>query len=63
MHTYYRQNAEHTSRFPKGENLKMILLDDVVCNGNEANIDSCTHGDIGYHDCHHYEDVGVICSK
>lgn len=63
MHTNYRQNAEHTTRFPDGEKTQMIFLDSVVCNGNEANIYSCAHDDIGNHNCGHSEDVGVICSK
>lgn len=63
VYTYYRQNAEHTRSFPDGEKTQMILLDSVVCNGNEADIYSCSHEDIGVHDCSHGEDVGVICSK
>lgn len=55
------QNAEHTRSFPDGEKTQMILLDSVVCNGNEADIYSCSHEDIGVHDCSHGEDVGVIC--
>lgn len=49
--------------FHWGDKSKMILLDDVQCNGNEENIYSCTHLGLGIHDCHHDEDIGVICSK
>lgn len=49
--------------FPKGDKSLMILLDNVVCNGNEGNINSCSHDGVGIHDCVHGEDVGVICSK
>ena len=37
-----------------------IYLDDMRCNGNEANILDCPH-DPNTHDCRHYEDSGVRC--
>lgn len=55
------QNAVQTSRFSDGDQLEMILLDDVKCHGSEANIFSCSHSRIGHHNCGHSEDVGVIC--
>lgn len=58
-----RQNAVYTARFGEGDKSKMILLDDVRCNGNEGTINSCTHSGLGIHNCHHNEDIGVICSK
>lgn len=58
-----RQNAVYTGRFDEGDKSKMILLDDVRCNGNEGTINSCTHSGLGIHNCHHDEDIGVICSK
>lgn len=60
---FYRQNAEYTRMFPKGDTSIMILLDNVACNGNEGNINSCSHLGFGLHNCDHSEDVGVICSK
>lgn len=38
-----------------------ILLDDVVCRGNETSIFSCGHASIGVHNCVHSKDVGVDC--
>jgi len=38
-----------------------IWLDDVVCNGNESNIDSCDHSPWGVHNCSHSQDVSVSC--
>ena len=38
-----------------------IWLDDVVCNGNESNIDFCDHSSWGVHNCSHSQDVSVSC--
>ena len=40
-----------------------IWLDDVHCNGTEANISQCTHNGWGRHSCTHNEDVSVLCPK
>ena len=42
-----------------GESSSMIVLDDVVCQGNEANLLLCTHS--SEHDCTPSEAAGVIC--
>ena len=39
-----------------------IYLDDVKCNGSEANILACLHLPLRDHNCSHSEDVGVMCS-
>ena len=39
-----------------------IILDEVRCDGNEANILACPHLRLNKHNCNHGEDVGVICS-
>ena len=38
-----------------------ILLDEVLCLGDELALSQCHHRDFGVHDCSHYEDAGVIC--
>eukprot|EP00057_Strongylocentrotus_purpuratus_P021243 XP_011675717.1 PREDICTED: galectin-3-binding protein-like [Strongylocentrotus purpuratus] len=38
-----------------------IVLDEVECEGTEANIGHCRRSDYEAHDCDHSEDVGVLC--
>ena len=40
-----------------------ILLDDVLCIGNESSLLECRHNGIGVHDCIHFEDVVVGCLR
>ena len=51
-----------THRYAAGPLSFPILLDEVRCNGNEANILACPHLRLNEHNCNHDEDVGVICS-
>nr|XP_014353577.1 PREDICTED: deleted in malignant brain tumors 1 protein-like [Latimeria chalumnae] len=39
-----------------------ILLDDVMCYGNESNLFACSSSYWGNHDCGHYEDAGITCA-
>lgn len=39
-----------------------ILLDGIICRGDESNIQSCSHGDWFTSTCGHFEDAGVRCS-
>ena len=38
-----------------------ILLDNVLCYGNESSLLMCRHDPIGVHNCLHSEDAGVRC--
>ena len=45
-----------------GEGSGSILLDDLLCTGNEDSLLDCvTTDDIGSHNCDHSEDAGVRC--
>ena len=39
-----------------------IILDNVVCNGDEQDLFQCTHNDFFETNCDHTEDVAVVCN-
>ena len=38
-----------------------ILLDNLVCNGDEDMLINCRHNGIGINNCDHTEDAGIVC--
>lgn len=40
----------------------LIILDDLMCTGEETSLDECDHRGFYVNDCSHSEDVGIICS-
>ncbi|XP_030844550.1 uncharacterized protein LOC579853 isoform X8 [Strongylocentrotus purpuratus] len=49
----------HANTFGAGSG--PIHLDDMRCVGNERSIMDCPKNAIGFHDCRHSDDAGVIC--
>ena len=47
--------------FGAGADSMPILLDDVICFGNEVMLSQCLLPPVGRHNCRHYEDAGVRC--
>ncbi|XP_030845072.1 deleted in malignant brain tumors 1 protein isoform X2 [Strongylocentrotus purpuratus] len=44
-----------------GRGMGPIVLDDVICTGEEDSIASCSHSRPLIHDCRHSEDVSISC--
>ena len=38
-----------------------ILLDDVMCTGNETSLLQCSHNGFNSHNCYHDEDIVLAC--
>jgi len=50
------------SVFGVGSASTPIWLSNVVCGGHEDYLADCTHNEWQANNCHHYQDVGVICA-
>lgn len=59
--SFWRSGAVQKHSAPYGEGSGNIVLDDVSCRGPETSIGCCVHDGYMVHDCHHTEDVGVVC--
>ena len=55
-------SASASSLFGSGASSQHIWLDDVSCKGSESRLIDCSHAGIGFHNCDHREDVGIICT-
>lgn len=66
MHTQYvflRLHATYKGSAAYGSGSGEIVLDNVVCNGDESSLAVCRHYGFAHDNCGHSEDVGVICCK
>ena len=56
-------SGANATNFPHfGPGAGFILLDNVGCTGNEANLTQCQHNGLGVHNCVPSEDAGVFCN-
>lgn len=60
---FFRTGAIQKQSAPYGRGSGNIVLDDVNCTGPETFIGCCVHNGYMVHNCHHSEDVGVVCCK
>ena len=51
----------NSSLFGAGTSSQHIWLYDVACSGSESRLIDCSHAGIGFDNCDHSEDVGIIC--
>ena len=49
------------ARFGAAESDVPILMDNMLCRGNEEALDHCDFNGWGNHGCTHREDAGVVC--
>ena len=59
----YRRASCVYPRARYGRGTSPILMDDVRCTGQEAQITHCPSNPIGDHNCNHGEDVSVRCTN
>ena len=59
--TFFSTRAIPYSRAHYGQGSGPILMDGVICYGNESSIHECVFPGFNHSDCTHVEDAGVHC--
>ena len=60
MH-FTQARVTSSQHFRSGAAEQQIWLDNVHCTGTELYLRDCPSNGWGVHNCHHLEDVGVVC--
>ena len=59
----YRDARQATRNAVHGVGNGIIWLDNIMCIGNETELQDCQSNGFGNHNCDHNEDAGVICTS
>ncbi|NP_999762.1 scavenger receptor cysteine-rich protein type 12 precursor [Strongylocentrotus purpuratus] len=62
-HLGYQSASRATTNAYFGGGEGPIYMDGVSCDGDETDLSMCHHAGIGFHNCGHQEDAGVVCSS
>jgi hypothetical protein len=54
-------DQEKSDSFSNNDYPEKIWMDDVLCRGNEIGLEHCPFDGWGYHDCIHFNDIGITC--
>ena len=59
----YRRAMKVYQRAHYGRGTLPILMDNVQCTGDEAQLSHCRSNPTGEHNCNHFEDVSIRCAN
>ena len=60
---YPSANAQILTGIIVPDGTGQIWLDEVDCVGNETSLFDCNANNIGFHNCIHEDDAGIICGN
>ena len=59
---FYGEAEAVTNIFDIASSSVPVWLSNLLCDGTEDYLADCPHNNWGSNNCHHFQDVGVICS-